>query len=237
MVVRDQPLLSPSTVVVSAPFSISKVHHLTVSAGKELAQPPSNSTLKYIALGFGIQNYTCAEVGADPTATGALAMLYDATSFYPGQSESSLSMEAFNQLTVSALYDHEVPLNLAPESDDTIAPGALVPPFTPDAPLTVDGVELPFAGHHFFNGESVPQFRIQEIDFLSKKLDSCDAPADADEGIEGTGAVGWLYLGAAEGTVGAQYVYRVTTVGGASHGCSMVGEDSTSYTTQYWFFG
>lgn len=210
---------------------------LTIFTAKELAQPPSNVTLKYIALGFGIQNYTCESEGADPAATGALAMLYDITSLYPGQSENSMEMDAFNELAVSALYNHDVPLNLAEESEGSIAPGALVPPFTPDAPITVDGVELPFAGHHFFNGEGVPQFRIQEIDFLANKLDAIPAPAEADKGIEGTGAVSWLYLGAKEGTVGAQYVYRVTTVGGASHGCSKAGEDSTSYTTQYWFFG
>lgn len=236
MAVRDQPLLS-LPMVVSVLFHDLNNHRANNLIGKELAQPPSNTTLKYIALGFGIQNYTCEAEGATPTATGALAMLYDITSFYPGQSESSLSIEAFNELAVSALYDHEVPLNLAEESEGVIAPGAVVPPFTPDAPLTVDGVELPFAGHHFFNGEGVPQFRIQEIDILSEKLDSSDAPADADAGVDGTGAVGWLQLGALEGTVGAQYVYRVITVGGVSHGCSMAGEDSTSYTTQYWFFG
>ncbi|PHH86963.1 hypothetical protein CDD83_9480 [Cordyceps sp. RAO-2017] len=47
--------------------------------GHELPPPRPGLRLKHIALGFGIQNYTCARPGAEATSTGALAMLYDIT--------------------------------------------------------------------------------------------------------------------------------------------------------------
>ncbi|RYC78771.1 hypothetical protein BFJ63_vAg18356, partial [Fusarium oxysporum f. sp. narcissi] len=53
--------------------------------GSELPEPSEDVSLKHIALGFGIQNYTCADTAASPTPVGALAVLYDVTHLYPGQ--------------------------------------------------------------------------------------------------------------------------------------------------------
>ncbi|TKA60937.1 hypothetical protein B0A49_09605 [Cryomyces minteri] len=46
-----------------------------------LPPPPAGTTLKYVALGLGTQNYTCASPSASspPMPAGALATLYDAT--------------------------------------------------------------------------------------------------------------------------------------------------------------
>jgi hypothetical protein len=41
--------------------------------------PPTNLTIKHIAIGYGIQNFTYASFTATPVAIGALANLYDAT--------------------------------------------------------------------------------------------------------------------------------------------------------------
>ncbi|KAI9163058.1 hypothetical protein HJFPF1_04656 [Paramyrothecium foliicola] len=219
---------------------------------KELESPPAGTKLKAIVLGFGIQNYTCSsEAGAKPVATGALAMLYDVTSLYPGQSSKSLSLESFNALTTTALWNNDVPLNFGPVTDDRIAgskPASATKPFTKDAPLKLKGLSpIPFAGHHFFNAEGKPAFVVKKntgstgktgITYIAEKKDGIDAPAGADRGPEGTGAVGWLYLGPVAGTTGAQYLYRVLTAGGVSHGCSSgPGADSVSYTTTYWFYG
>lgn len=196
-------------------------------------------TLKNILLGFGIQNYTCASGGADPTATGALAMLYDITPLYPGQSGSSLSQEAFDNLVSSALNNHELPINIIkPPQEGQLTPGAdISAPFPDGAPLQLEGLEpIPFVGHHTFNNEGVPHFEYNDVDLLAKKLDAVDAPAGSDAGPDDTGAVAWLYLGADEGSVGAKAVYRVHTAGGNSHGCGGVGSDSTSYSTMYWFY-
>jgi hypothetical protein len=225
---------------------------LPVNGGaRELVQPPAGTKLKAIALGFGIQNYTCQSATASAVATGAVAMLYDITKLYPGQGPKSLSAEAFNALTTTALWNHDVPLNFDPVTPDRIAgskPASLTKPFTASEPLKLEGLEpIPFAGHHFFRADGKPAFVVNKdvgntgkdgINYVAKKDDSIDAPASADKGPEGTGVVGWLQLGALEGTKGASTMYRVVTAGGNSHGCSSGGSaDSVSYTAQYWFFG
>ncbi|KAG8418482.1 hypothetical protein J3458_005891 [Metarhizium acridum] len=209
-----------------------------------LPQPPEGSKLLHIALGFGIQNYTCASVGASPAATGALAMLYDITSLYPGQSSQSLSREDWDGLTCRVLRTHEVPLNFNSSTEgrvDPESPGASqTNPFPEDAPLDLDCLELDFLGHHLFNSAGVPEFILDsgKINVLAGKNAAVDAPANADKGPDGTGAVAWLQLGAKEGTVGdAKLVYRVATAGGNSHGCEKAaGQDSTKYTAMYWFY-
>ncbi|UNI20923.1 hypothetical protein JDV02_006969 [Purpureocillium takamizusanense] len=202
----------------------------------DLPNPDSGLALKHIALGFGIQNYTC-KANATATATGALAMLYDITHLYPRQGAESLPLQEFNNLTSKALWTHKVPLNM-----NGNGPGASqTNPFPPDAPLQLQGQRpLPFLGHHYFDAAGVATFNLDsgKIHLPCSKISQVDAPKGADKGPEGTGAVGWLYLGGKDGAVGAKFVYRVLTAGGATHGCDKVsGTDSTSYTATYWFYG
>lgn len=215
-------------------------------AAPNLPDPPAGSKLLHIALGFGIQNYTCSSVGASPTANGALAMLYDVTHLYPGKGHESLVQRAWDHLPSRALATHEVPLNFNKTSEgrvDPRAPGAsLTNPFTPDAPLCLYGMTpIPFLGHHLFTSSGVPNFVLDggKINVLAGKLGAVDAPKNADKGPDGTGAIQWLQLGAKDGsTGGAKFVYRVATAGGNSHGCAKAaGQDSTSYAAYYWFFG
>ncbi|KAG5748160.1 hypothetical protein H9Q70_009167 [Fusarium xylarioides] len=49
----------------------------------ELPEPSQGAALKYTALGFGIQNYTCADTNTTPTPISALAILYNITHLYP----------------------------------------------------------------------------------------------------------------------------------------------------------
>lgn len=189
-----------------------------------------------MALGFGIQNYSCAGAGAAPAATGALAMLYDAAAVY----RALPAADAAN-LTAHALWSHAVPLNL-------VDGGGASPsqPFAAAAPLELPGLAapLPFVGHHFFDAGGVPTFDLDggaagRVHMPSAKLGAVAAPAVADAGPQRTGAVGWLYLGEkpGAGAVGAKYLYRVLTAGGASHGCDGAGSDSTPYAALYWFYG
>lgn len=211
--------------------------------GNDLPSPPSNLTLKHIALGFGIQNYSCAHLGAAPAATGALAMLYDIADLYPGQGPSSLPPQEFANLSARALWSQGVPLHMDPLRAEPSARGASqTEPFPPGNPLRLGGAlpPLPFLGHHFFDSRGVPTFVLDDgnINLPSAKLNAVAAPGDADAGPDGTGAVPWLYLGAKPGAHGAKYVYRVLTAGGVSHGCShSTGDDSTSYAATYWFYG
>ncbi|KAK2593417.1 hypothetical protein QQS21_008868 [Conoideocrella luteorostrata] len=218
---------------------------LPSTGAADLPQPPAGSKLLHIALGFGIQNYTCSSVGATPGATGALAMLYDITDLFPGQNRQSLSQNEWDSLTTRALWSHNVPLNLNYSAEGRVepsSPGASqTSPFPPDAPLQLLGMRpVPFLGHHLFTSAGVPNFILDggKINVLAGKLGSVDAPKNADKGPQRTGAVSWLQLNAKDGSVGAaKYVYRVATAGGNSHGCSKAaGQDSTSYTAQYWFY-
>ncbi|KAK5992252.1 hypothetical protein PT974_05653 [Cladobotryum mycophilum] len=203
----------------------------STGTGQDLAPPPAGLSLKHIALGFGIQNYTCGSIGATAAATGALAMLYDITDLYPGQSHRSLSSAEFSALTAYTLHHHKIPLNFDSSSAGRLNAkdfgASSSNPFTPDAPLILPGYQaLPFLGHHFFNSNGDPTFSLQH--------------GAINLGLDGTGAVAWLGLGAKAnaGSFGASFVYRVVTAGGNSHGCaSSTGQDSTGYTAQYWFYG
>ncbi|EMT69211.1 hypothetical protein NOF04DRAFT_19583 [Fusarium oxysporum II5] len=210
---------------------------LPVNGGpSELPAPPRDVTLKHIALGFGIQNFSCAEAGVTPAAIGALAVLYDVTCLYPGQAHSSLKAKKWASLPSDVLNTRKVPLN---RNDDGGA--SLTNPFPKKQPLKVEGLRksIPYLGRHFFNAAGVPTFDLDKASqlFVAKKIDGIRAPASAPAGPEGTGAVDWLYLGDAGGSQGVSLVYRVLTAGGASHGCKAKGTDSTSYTTLYWFYG
>lgn len=166
------------------------------------------------------------------------------TNLYPGQSSQSLTQDAFDALTGTALWTHAVPLNFNESTAgrvDPSSPGAsLTNPFPAPAPLKLDGLApLPFLGHHFFNKAGTPTFVLDNgtINYLGRKDDSGPAPKTADPGPMGTGAVAWLQLGPAAGSVGAVELYRVLTAGGVSHGCSTAaGDDSTTYAALYWFY-
>ncbi|KAG6005819.1 hypothetical protein E4U21_007591 [Claviceps maximensis] len=217
-----------------------------IDGAHNLPQPPAGSKLLHIALGFGIQNYTCSSVGASSVATGALAMLYDIRALYPGQSRDSLSRKDWEGIPCRALWSHFVPLNLNYSTAGRVepqSPGASqTHPFPGNAPLEVWGLKpLPFLGHHLFTSAGVANFILDggKTNVLANKLAAVDAPEAADKGPQGTGAVAWLQLDAQDGSIGrVKYVYRVLTAGGMSHGCSRAaGQDSTTYTAMYWFFG
>ncbi|KAM3444179.1 hypothetical protein MY4824_000068 [Beauveria thailandica] len=250
MLSKSLVLLASLASVLAAPASCpAKVQTPTLPLSgdaKELSNPPDDLKLLHIALGFGIQNYTCGAQGATPVATGALAVLYDARPLHPKQGPRSLSPERFNALPGDVLAHHPVPLNLDNFQDraDPARPGAdLAAPFPAPADLTVDGIDEPLAyiGHHFFTDQGVPSFLLDNgaIFLTSKKDEAVNAPADASPGPDGTGAVAWLKLSATDAAVGpAKLVYRVLTAGGNPHGCDKgAGGDSTSYTATYWFYG
>ncbi|KAH6604585.1 malate dehydrogenase [Trichoderma cornu-damae] len=217
----------------------------TTGGAAELPPVPQGLELKLIALGLGIQNYTCASVGAAAESTGALAMFYDISLLYPGSGPGSLSAEKFSQLPAFALNHHDVPLRFNDSADgrvDASSPGAsLKRPFTRAAPLDLGEYgALPFLGHHFFNTDGAPTFILQRGSFniVAAKKAAVPPPGSSDPGPMGTGAVAWLALDATSNSRGATLVYRVETAGGNSHGCSRAaGQDSTSYAAQYWFYG
>ncbi|KAH7358179.1 hypothetical protein B0T11DRAFT_100650 [Plectosphaerella cucumerina] len=201
---------------------------------------PEGLNLKYIALGHGIQNYSCI-AGQEAKATGALAVLYDATALYPGQGPSSLpTVDHFDALTTTVLWAGRLPL----KSDGATQFGAdRAAPFPPAAPLEIPGLTLPFLGHHIFDAGTVPTFFTGEDEaeaellIKAKLLQKVSAPQGADPGPVGTGAVAWLQLGDAGNSRGLSTVYRVVTAGGTAQPCVDDAPQSVPYTTYYWLYG
>ncbi|GJC79837.1 hypothetical protein ColLi_02675 [Colletotrichum liriopes] len=207
--------------------------------GAELPPVAAGLVLKHIALGHGIQNYTCASTNATgattlaASATGALAALYDAAPLYPNAGPGSLpSVDAFNALTTNVVWDSPLPLvsdGVSRFGASTSAP--FPPPPTSIAPLKQIGV-------HFFDDAGVPTFHVGEDLFKGGKLNGTKAPSSADVGPEKTGAVDWLLLGDKGASKGVTAVYRVVTAGGVAHQCTVAGAtDSVPYATYYWFYG
>ncbi|KIW08675.1 uncharacterized protein PV09_00626 [Verruconis gallopava] len=176
-------------------------------------------TLKYIALGVGTQNYTCASSpnsASAPIQVGAKATLFDAGQFF----------------------------NTFPGMVQTL-PGLALGLYTmtgqPDMTRILGGSVL---GHHFFNSLGQPTFDLSKINarLTAKKLSGVAAPADSCPGPNNAGAVDWLELtdiggGASYG--GITYVYRVETAGGKPPAkCTdQSGAFTVPYAAEYWFYG
>ncbi|KAL2758288.1 hypothetical protein ACRALDRAFT_1074945 [Sodiomyces alcalophilus JCM 7366] len=206
----------------------------------ELPQPEEGEVLKYILLGHGIQNYTCT-AGQEAQAAGAVAVLYDATRFFPLQGRRSVATEAhFNALPTLALWANGLPLN----GDGTTQFGAAAHrPFPPSAALELPGIKMPFVGHHFFDASGVPVFHSGESEadadlvLRARLVDKVPPPTRSDSGPVGTGAVAWLHLADNGGSRGASRVYRVITAGGSPRECVDDQPQSVPYSTYYWVFG
>ncbi|KAL0476000.1 hypothetical protein QR685DRAFT_541215 [Neurospora intermedia] len=214
---------------------------LPSTGGDNLQGPSPAARLKKIALGHGIQNYTCSASDATPSATGALAVLYDATTVYPGLSKTALSTDAFNSLPHLLLWDRPVPLNRPSNSSysaDTTSPF----PAHNDLKGLADYPSFKYAGHHFFDSTGTPMFDLDASGLKASvvKGGNVNAPQDADKGVLATGAVAWLRLtDSGKGqSKGVNLVYRVLTAGGNAEGCAVAGTgvQSVPYTAFYWFY-
>ncbi|EPE02710.1 malate dehydrogenase [Ophiostoma piceae UAMH 11346] len=232
----------------------------TAGSGHELAAPPADVKLLKIAVGHGLQNYTCASSTATAVATGALAVLYDVTGVYPG-TVAGLSQDEFDSIAHDALWLASLPLNLvnaamaqvdATPSGYTAYDASLTDPFVANTPAlslsTITGKagvpDAPVLGHHFFDHSGIPTFDLFADNGLygsMSKTDSTTSTYHSDAGPMGTGSVPWLLLSAnANGlSNGVKYVYRVVTAGGTAVSCSLVqnGTSNVPYTAQYWFYG
>ncbi|KAH8699020.1 hypothetical protein BGW36DRAFT_406866 [Talaromyces proteolyticus] len=184
--------------------------------------PTPSGTLKYVAIGRGTQNYSCADSTADtkPTQLGALATLYDASCVAANYDDL---LNAVSKIVLN--YD-------IPSSSSG----------TPFPPANLD-----MLGHHYFGDSTTPIFNLDttaERQFgiaISKKNATMDAPTGsvAGQGNSGNGAVPWLYLNTIAGTVGNYtHVYRVNTAGGAApNTCQgQSAQFQVQYSAQYFFY-
>ncbi|KAL2045195.1 hypothetical protein N7G274_002277 [Stereocaulon virgatum] len=182
---------------------------ITVGAS---ALPSPNGTLKAITLGRGTQNYTCDTASGAPRAVGAKADLFDVTPLL-----QSITVPQGTQL-----------LNLLPE-------------FLINFSLSlVQRYSIRVLGYHYFNAAGKPTFDLGDTGFfVGKKVGSITAPSDAYVGQFGIGygAVDWLKLADAGGSVGISQVYRVVTAGGKQMpSCTTAGPFQVEYAALYWFY-
>lgn len=190
-----------------------------------LPAPASGSFLKYLVLGVGTQNYTCAngDAATVPAAVGAVAALYDA----------------------SSLNSNRVAAMLIP----AISPLALAASQMGDPALQAYLRAMKFervAGKHYFTAGAtglVPTFSLDQLSGAPvarvKKGAAMPAPSYACKGTKGEGAVDWLELldnGSSTGPISK--VYRVETAGGkAPANCQGAPASFTvPYATQYWVY-
>jgi hypothetical protein len=182
--------------------------------------PAPKGQLVSIGAGHGVQQYKCTAAGGPATSVGALAVLYDATATDPA---------ARAGLTAKLLRETPMPLNLQD-------PANVFPTDTP--PVTVGGASLAPLGRHFFDA-GTPTFEICDgrARFAGAKAAGIPAPAGADEGLQNTGAVDWLYLTSKAGSVGISSVYRIETAGGGPLKCATAGQTfNVSYAALYVFY-
>ncbi|MBE3047038.1 DUF3455 domain-containing protein [Candidatus Bathyarchaeota archaeon] len=169
--------------------------------------PAKGFYVKHVAIGRGTQNYTCSNETTSPTATGAVATLFDATCL------SSTQPEILNSLSALAISYAPSPLPFSSAPSNSGFGDGPIPNLGPSA-LAVSGV-------HYFDAEGVPFFDLERAGAGSvavEKAAGCAAPGDAGVGLKGEPAVSWLQLVKVEGSDGSgglEDVYRVGTVGGS----------------------
>jgi hypothetical protein len=214
-----------ATAVTS--FALPKQHKhpsskcLTLSLPQSALPAPNGTVLKYVALALGTQNYTCASPysTAVPTPNGAKAQLYDAGRFF----------------------------EIDPAMIPTLPPIALGMYSISYGEISLpDILGFPVLGKHFFNAALQPIFDLYAVNaqLLGKKVGDIPAPAGSSAGLNGTGAVDWLYLvdnsngnGATFG--GINSVYRIETAGGKSppNCTNSPASFEVLYSSEYWFYG
>jgi hypothetical protein len=203
------PVQSESTYHPSPSQALQLTPHLPATDTLPAA-PPANQTLLFVALGRGVQNYTCLNNTTAPVALGALATLFDGTSL------ASSNEAMFNTLPPLAVYMSLTSLPAPVSTFATLGHHYFGADGTPTFDLSSKGKIL-----------------------FGKKTGDIPAPSTANKGPAGTGAVDWLSLTAKPGyaSVGLQTVYRVVTAGGNPPTvCPSAGVISVQYAAEYWFY-
>jgi len=217
-------LLGLLLFVVSAFTSPTVQTHCDISAAK--LSLPSNQTVlaepttapKFIALGVGVQNYTCNATSLTYTNVGAVAEMLDISCLYGKSEFESITMEAFKAW-----------VNL-PSS------------FTAQDVITVLGNQPVVLGQHYFVPNTPAPSPKWDFTSDSEKGDPDAFIIAAGVGNipspDGNNDITWVQLKNVQGQL-ADSVYRVKTVGGQPPASCTAGAAplSVKYTAQYWFFG
>ncbi|KAF8476926.1 hypothetical protein BDZ91DRAFT_843668 [Kalaharituber pfeilii] len=206
--------------------------------GKNLTPPDKELKLIRVALGVGVQNYTCTnattlELLEVPAPIGATATLYDVSCFAENHPDLL----------------HALPDALVQVSENVVYAAATIAQYL-FRPLTV------IIGDHYFRDACTQMFDFSKttIDresgkgkiFFGKLEEKVPAPQLASKGqkeptgMEANGAVDWLRLSTKEGTVGYKAAYRIVTAGGKPPAnCTSYPDGEifeVPYVAEYWFY-
>ncbi|KAL1968052.1 hypothetical protein VTN77DRAFT_2182 [Rasamsonia byssochlamydoides] len=223
---NNKHVLSVDQTLITSNCSLA---HVSMNLGNiSLPPPPSGQKLLYVAVGRGIQNYTCNPPSPDsaPTAVGAIATLYNAG-----------CLAAYQPAVFDVVPDIVLQFSLPTEiSADPPSPSAILSNFNTN-----------ILGHHYFLNASTPVFDLNTPyarfgKVIAEKVNAVNAPAGSPSGQASNtnGAVQWLFLEAEAGTTGnVRSVYRTHTAGGNPPStCSgMPAAFSVEYAAKYWFLG
>ncbi|KFY60754.1 hypothetical protein V496_05254 [Pseudogymnoascus sp. VKM F-4515 (FW-2607)] len=220
-------LLSSSQLSAASPVPIFQIPARgtpglpTTGSGTQLPGISAGLNLKFVTLGRGVQNYTCSGGYGTPVAVGAIAEIFEITALAQAKPNSP----EFTGLSAAAVY---LPIPGVKKLLKSRMPAG--------NPATI-------IGKHYFNSAGVPTFDLSARGkkLASKLVGKVPAPANANVGPAGTGAVAWLKLDDAGGSAGLKEVYRVYTAGGnPPTSCSgqTAGKVFTvEYAAMYWFYG
>ncbi|KAF6225494.1 hypothetical protein HO133_009494 [Letharia lupina] len=205
----SKPDTSPNEIRATSP-NLSAYRPVLTDGTASLPSP--TGTLKSITLGRGTQNYTCASSASTPISDGATAALFNVAQLLPTLSISQ------GQAVLNGL------------------PNALVG----DTVAQIAQSGLPVIGEHHFTAAGVPTWDLfgEGLLLYGSGVGDIAAPAGANAGPQGYGAVDWKALTGAAGSVGLTEVYRVETAGGkAPTSCSGSGATiEVQYAAMYWFY-
>jgi len=206
----DKRRLSDSVIKAITDGSCDLTNAQMPPAPTKLPDPAPGLYLSHVAIGRGVQNYTCksASPSETPVAVGAIAQLFNATC-------SAVRAPAVLADVTKMALDYAIPTN-------DIA-GQLL-----------SGHHLfTAAGSPFFTLDT-DAHKFGEI--LSKKNASSNPPDGSAPGPNGQGSVQWLKLTAISGDF--KEVYRLNTAGGQPpKTCDGIsGDFSVQYAAEYWFW-
>jgi len=216
------PLLLVATSTLAVSFPRGKNCSVPATAlNLQPPFPPLSTPPRYVALGVGVQNYTCNSSG-NYTSVGAVADLFDISCLYGTEEFAKIQDDAFDIWQKCPNLD---PLNSSLKNE-------LLKEF-----------KIPLLGYHYFiiyNGTLRPDFDFtstgankgnQDAFVVAAKAVDVPAPNSVED-------IDWLELKALAGKL-ADAVYRVDTKGGqpptnCTPGSSPI---SVKYAAKYWFEG
>jgi len=189
----------------------------TLPSGQTALTVPTGEVVKNIALGVGVQNYTCSSAGAF-TSVGAVAELIDISCFAGSSIFSSLTTDVFDIFNATK----EITVN---DVIDTLGGsfGVLGQHYFVTNPFTGTGVSPTF-DFRAASKKGDPNAFV-----IANKTGDIAAPSGPQD-------VDWLELTGAAGDL-AKHVFRIVTKAGQPPAsCTPGAAISVKYTAQYWFF-